>query len=852
MSTFPNFSNFPDHITKKLNGRKGKTMDVSKLNCWIRLTSGTGPNGLVLVSNPNIKLFQAAGETGVGIYGTDTQSGVIGKTWKGATVTSTTGQGFKPSPVVTSLEIDEGAGNLSRKASFSITAFSKEQMESVSKYFLEPGFSIFIEWGWNTPKGVSGKLDELTAGTISKYQSFSDVNTLRKKADAEYDNYLGFMTGGSVSLDGDKWTISVKASGYTELPAYLMSSENLQNPTGSLDNGGNISTLYGVNAMELAGESNVGIERWMRVFNELPQTRQTNQVKELESKVGKQENFVNWEADVINAINDSFDGAFFGLRDSRQTVDGDEVQFPSATKVVDENNRYIRFGTLMDIFNEIGAKGYKIGGENGKLIKFEVDTNDTWVSAFKHIFSIDSSKMFIPNLNTPKLSLGNITDKTSIKDIINTKNPVDCRVSTVDGKFIQFPETIKSKKATENLKREAYTFGFLKNLYVHFDFAKSVLETENFFVKDALYQILNGMSSAVNGMWDFQIVEHQKGVVGSKDDPPYTQLQVVELNNISMESSNVDDVYQFDLIGSNSIFIDASLDLDISGMKMNQIIGQRLGRTINESSNRIPSGGQLFSKQKDLLELSLQSTTQSTNQSGGSGTPTPPKPERAKSKEEEKQQKRIDDAEAGLAQALRYEPGDMKVTIEGYGTKQRQQHINYFNGVKNNATNRLRNATKNADDAAAQAKKEDKEDAKNDNLAVALGKLKLVPNVTITVNEKSWIDKLKETVKQAFGAQNTPLYSECYVAAIEDKTLFTQLRHNFNVEEIKRNTVSPLMPINFSFTIHGISGMQRGDKFKVNGIPKQYSTGFFQVISVKHTISGMLWKTEITGGYRNT
>ena len=376
------------------------------------------------------------------------------------------------------------------------------------------------------------------------------------------------------------------------------------------------------------------------------------------------------------------------------------------------------------------------------------------------------------------------------------------------------------------------------------------METENFFVKDALYQILNGMSSAVNGMWDFQIVEHQKGKVGDKDNPPYTQLKVVELNTISMESSNVDDVYQFDLIGSNSIFIDASLDLDISGMKMNQIIGQRLGRTINESSNRIPSGGQLFSTQKDLLELSLQSTTQSTNQSGGSGTPTPPKPERTKSKDEEKYQKQIDDAEAGLAEALRYEPNDMKVTINGQ-TKQRQQHINVFTSQKTIAERRLATATKAAVDADKKAKKEDAENAKNDNLSVALGKLKLVPNVTLTTNEESWLDKLLAAAKQAIGAQNTPLYSQCYVAAIEDKTLFTQLRHNFNVDEINRNTVSPLMPINFSFTIHGISGIQRGDKFKVNGIPKQYSTGFFQVISVKHTISGMLWKTEITGGYRN-
>jgi hypothetical protein len=58
------------------------------------------------------------------------------------------------------------------------------------------------------------------------------------------------------------------------------------------------------------------------------------------------------------------------------------------------------------------------------------------------------------------------------------------------------------------------------------------------------------------------------------------------------------------------------------------------------------------------------------------------------------------------------------------------------------------------------------------------------------------------------------------------------------------------MPINFSFTIHGISGIKRGDKFKVNGIPKKYENGFFQVLSVKHTLDGMMWKTEISGGYR--
>jgi hypothetical protein len=64
--------------------------------------------------------------------------------------------------------------------------------------------------------------------------------------------------------------------------------------------------------------------------------------------------------------------------------------------------------------------------------------------------------------------------------------------------------------------------------------------------------------------------------------------------------------------------------------------------------------------------------------------------------------------------------------------------------------------------------------------------------------------------------------------------------------------MSPLLPIEFTFTIHGISGIKRGDKFGVIGIPKKYDGGFFQVLGVKHTIQGMEWTTEVTGGYRNT
>ena len=120
--SFPNFSNFKQYIKDELKLRKDATLKISNLNSWIKITSGND-EGLSMVSNPNHKLFKAAGQTS-GIYGDSKSSGTIGTNWAGNDVNSGTGQGFKPSPIVSSMEIDEGSGTLSRKGFiYSITAF---------------------------------------------------------------------------------------------------------------------------------------------------------------------------------------------------------------------------------------------------------------------------------------------------------------------------------------------------------------------------------------------------------------------------------------------------------------------------------------------------------------------------------------------------------------------------------------------------------------------------------------------------------------------------------------------------------------------------------------------------------
>ena len=140
MSAFPNFSNIRGYIQTELDSRIDSTLKLSQLNCWAKVTSGVG---MAMVSNPNFNLFKAAGGS-TGIYGNESSSGTIGTDWDGSPINSGTGQGFRPSPVISSIEIDEGSGNLSRKATFSITAYTLEQMETITEYYLEPGYLSLI------------------------------------------------------------------------------------------------------------------------------------------------------------------------------------------------------------------------------------------------------------------------------------------------------------------------------------------------------------------------------------------------------------------------------------------------------------------------------------------------------------------------------------------------------------------------------------------------------------------------------------------------------------------------------------------------------------------------------------
>jgi len=744
MASFPHFTNVATHVTDRIKERVGNPQKISSLNCWIRVASAAG-SGLMLYSNPNIATFKAAGDDNVAsIYGNSKVSGIIGTDWNGGAVYANEGQGFKPSPVISSIEVDEGAGNLSRKASFSITAFTKEQMELLMEYFVEPGYTVFLEWGWNTQNGVTGHESTLSAEYVSSFQTFTNTNQRRVTSGGESDNYLGFITGGGLAQDGDKWTINVELTGFTELPAYLTSTENSEDKvkptTGESEPDIDSVEPFGANSIRNAGKSNeLGKERFMRMFNDLPDSRKTERIKSLisDTKSTDIKNFINWDDDVSETINGETEGGFFSGEAEADLGDG-EISLPKGTKLISDD-RFIKFSTAMDILFTTGLEGYKLA--DGTVIKFRVNTDKSYCQAFPHMYSLDPTKLFIPNPTTPKFVIGKKGVKLDITGVM---------VNRVGGETdgITFPNKDPLNETGtqgEPIEAKSTYWGNLNDLYVNFDFFKEVLETKNNTIKDALYQILNGISSAVNGLWDFQIVERELTKTES-------ELGVVDMNFVSTNPPTPV-ALNLNSIGEKSILIDSSLDLGISGAKMNQIIGQRLSRSLNSQGKPLPKT--LFANKKEdkvLAAIEEAKEAAQVKSGGGSGS--------------------------------------------GGGTE------------------------------------EDKK-AKKESLELILGKLFLYPKVEY---------KDKGDVK------GKELYDVCYIGAFKDVEIFSKLKK----KELVNVGRGPLMPIKFTFKIHGISGIKRGDMFTINGIPKWYDIdgAFFQVLSVKHVIDGMIWTTEITGGWR--
>jgi len=897
MSTFPQLSNIDPKIYTNLTSGTKAGFNASQRVCWIRVFSGAksgASEGLIISSNMNYGTFKPSTTSNGGfVYGDSVSGGAIGNTWNGASLT-TSGGPLRPSPGITGLQIKEGKDQISRECTLSLQCHSLEQMELMQRYFLEPGYSLCIEYGWNSNPGLSHAMPSIGTAAIldaASSRNLNGDNLHKKRVDSlgDYDTFLGFIVGGNVSSDDDKWKISVKLRGAPGMPTFLQS----QNKTLQITGNGTIEEKFGEPILydvaetlnPVAGDDVRRDRRFKNMYNQLPTSRQIKAVRDLltTDRVHWYD-FINFDANVNKAITTYSSPGWW----SRTFTSASETVTVGKAKIEKEKlfstNKYIRFELAIDILNRNGEfSDYILAG---KKLPITVDISDAKIGAYPNMFSTKAAKLIIPGI-VPDFSVyflnsGVITQKAGgVFDSPGTKDSpftvVDNSIDTI-GSFVQTTD-ISAAETAKTSKGPAYTekggyWGYLKNLYINFEVFRSKMEQKNKNVREVLLDMLNEMSSAVNSFWNFQVVEQQ-------DKDGNIILSVVDENWIGKkEGSSVNFFHS----GPFSVFLDANIDIALPSEMTNQIISRRLSLANNPDEPIVGVGG-FFESSTDLF---LRDYTDSNGN------------QRKTLTEEEKKAQDAADAEAAASAPAADEPTpsqktqaqidasnarDIAINKEKYtlaadrrklvsdldlvdGTGlfdpdiDGDEVLNYAKkaeieakikslDAKTAALDAEKVANKSAREVLDKQKKEQEDiekDEDGENAAKAIGanleKIDVVPKLNL------------DTLPDAIGdiTDTNVLKTNFQIFCMDDEPLFDRLKNDAFANKNSGTTAKGLshpLPIKYTFKVLGTSGFRRGDTFNIIGIPSKYAKhGLFQITEIEHNVSGMAWTTSVTGQYR--
>lgn len=867
---------------------------ASQLSSWIRVFSGATKGqfqGLVLQSNTDYNLVRATGEATTTLYGDSQSSGIIGLDWTGKVVESNSSRALRPSPIITGFSSKEGQDQISREATIQLKAFTLEQMEEIQRYFLEPGYSLFIEWGWNTSDGYrgytstnksNGSVNKLVKNIAKKSLNFQDLISERRKCKGQYDAFLGFIVGGNVSSDGDVFNIEVRLRGEPSLPTYLQGYRNSKklNSEGTLsaDNSDKVNSLFSVAELTDESEASVAKRRFRYMFNELPSDKQLNKVKNLINEQGliTPNMFINFDKHIEKKIMDVTTTSWFYGGDKSAKIEKVEIQ----KEDLFSKNKYLRMDLVVQILNTLGKLDrFDIGDKN---VSFNINIDNTVIGGFPNIFSTNPNKLIIPG-KIPDFSQYFLEGETIIQLPNGNLDTSNGEVEPVNPDDTLTP-FLGQKDLNENGYKELKNhYGYLKYLFVNFDVVKSVLNKKIINSREAFTTILNEISSAVNAYWKFQIVEgefvetpstNQQRTLAPNEQGPRPQeespttenfvffptapkkrgdliIEVIDEHFIGSLPDNIEkNITEFQHNGTDSVFLSANLDISLPSSMVGYLVSSRLGASVDPDQQTFTTGQySYFESDTDLFMNARPDNSSPTSNTG--------KTERT-SKEIQEEIDNIG-ATRGLATSrvlsgVAATGGDTRewtkdgeiLVEEKTDSSGNTTYSQKLNTAESKQLTQLLNDKKSA--------LEKEQERRTSNLQAYLEKLDVVP--------KPSLDKIAFDGSGNNKIEDDSLTNEDWVKSrfafftFEDSDFFDTLKQQEVRQKYKKTngkSLSTLIPITYTFTILGNSAIQRGDVFRIKGIPEKYSKrGLFQVTEIEQTLEQGKWVTQVSGKFRQT
>lgn len=550
---FPWYRGIESYIITELNARKNP-QTVSGMVPWIYVTSNLG--GQKTISS-------------------GTYADIIGDAYK-----LDKEYGFRPSPIITDFSVDFSQRGTLRAGTLKIKCFTVEQYTDILKYFLEPGISVFIQWGWNRTAASGKAVGPLAAssGNVNSYNRNPDtLNAIRQANGGCYDNMVGIITGGDSSIDGENFEVQCKV---TTIGEVLF---NYNQAAVTVDGEKPEPIAYEIAPNSLSLQNN-----WYYCFNQLPDEVRTTKVQALKSEFAKYDynEFVNFMEDILEeaktetAKSGWFTGDIKYKGASFQALDAESPVTPK---------KYISFNAFIQILNETRVK------ISGGAAEFNVNISDTYISSFPGIFSTDD-RVFIPNKATYNY-LGQ--NEYFRKAGGQPDGTIDTSLGTISFPGVNGAITsVNVTKGSETITLAANTFGDIRWVYLDSEIVAEALRNQTKPIKEVLDGVLSVMSEAVEGLWSFQMLENSG------------QLKIVDSN---LRNSDKETIHTFSLSGTDSVFLTAKFGMDISKATQSKIYLEK--STGLKNPNELTG---LFSNQTD--NILAKQTVDTSNPAAGADT----------------------------------------------------------------------------------------------------------------------------------------------------------------------------------------------------------------------------------------
>lgn len=484
--------------------RKGNTLR-QKRTAWVRIISNAEADlsdittinrtihGLILSPN-RLSFAEAYGYSGDGTvvgYEADNESFRIHSADKDR---------HRPPPIVDSVQVDHaGSFGSFRKATINFRVFSIDQFEIIERFFLNPGITILLEWGWDDYGGnliSPNNIDEIRT-LFENSQSY--LREKRKATRGRYDAMVGILTSFQYTIDEEGafvCTSEISSQGEIYL---MMKNESLQEK----------NPLDVVESIEVVIDTGQD-DKFQLLLRELTSIGISR--KALGNDIFKP---VTLKSDIESGTKTISEG-------------------PAAIQEDPDQLFYISWGWIEDhLLSNIKSSDKKIvrsgSTSAGKLFAspFIIDSSNTRISGHPNLISCNPDVMLIPNINGPQFNIDGSHDpgkNGSVNDL------------TINGN--NFPDP-----------NDASWSGNIRNIYINSKLLINLLNQKMSMI-NFLKSILKQMSDASCNLWDLglsdQFTDKNNNNVVSVIDNNYTRTAINEI----LKSNKL---YEFKILNTKSI-----------------------------------------------------------------------------------------------------------------------------------------------------------------------------------------------------------------------------------------------------------------------------------------------------------